>query len=194
MRTQGLTARRDAPAAAPTPETDALYAKHHPAQAMPDLNQSYLTFVNFARKLERERDDARKKRQITYEANCLIREEQKEDFERAKKAEFALADATKAHKRKEERFQSALAEEKAAFHIERQAHKDALDKLAGRDAEITRLWKDAERYQTCARLGFPVRVQSPSRDALRWTINGVHFGATPTDCIDSAIDAEKEHD
>ena len=42
----------------PTPRTDALYRRHHPAQAMPDMNQSYSAFVEHARTLERELAEA----------------------------------------------------------------------------------------------------------------------------------------
>lgn len=42
-----------------TPMTDALYAKHHPAQAMPDMHQSYRAFVDHARRLERDRAELR---------------------------------------------------------------------------------------------------------------------------------------
>ena len=42
----------------PTPRTDALYRRHHPAQAMPDMNQSYAAFVEHARTLERELAEA----------------------------------------------------------------------------------------------------------------------------------------
>lgn len=52
--------------------------------------------------------------------------------------------------------------------------------------------KDAERFQLCMRLGFPVRNQIATPHKM-WTINGLWFGDTPTECLDAALAAEEKN-
>jgi len=49
--------------------------------------------------------------------------------------------------------------------------------------------KDAERYRLCQQKGFPVRNQTAHNEDHLWTIQGNWFGATPSLCIDAALEA-----
>jgi hypothetical protein len=52
--------------------------------------------------------------------------------------------------------------------------------------------RDAERYQTCMRLGFPVRNQTVSSKDVMWTIQGKWYGATAELCIDAAMSQQEK--
>jgi hypothetical protein len=52
--------------------------------------------------------------------------------------------------------------------------------------ELAEALENAERYQTCMRLGFPVRNQSPASLDKLWTIDGRWYGGSATAAIDTA--------
>jgi hypothetical protein len=57
-------------------------------------------------------------------------------------------------------------------------------------AALTSLEQDARRWRACLELGFPTRNQTPATEAQRWTMQGIQFGATPTEVIDAALAAQ----
>ena len=75
---------------ASTPRTDANEFDHRYKDTARKM-----VYASFARQLETELAAAKAERERTLQANYVIREQQKEDFARAEKAEAALAEANR---------------------------------------------------------------------------------------------------